>query len=373
MSANERNLGLALAAQIALERRIAAARTDYNAFAEFALRDHTGEPITQGVLHRVWQVHIAACWDAGKHPAILAPFAHGKTIQLTVGFACFMLGMDRNLRIKIVCQSDDKAMERVMGISTVLQSPAYKLVFPHVRPVPKAKAQALGKQSKWTQHEIYLDRAGFAIDPSVQAAGVLSAGTGGRADMIIFDDIVDQKNAIDEPKLRDKVAANFDNVWMQRLEPHGRVLYVGTPWHQADNTHRIMDKPAWCVLRQWVSEDFRVLDQEVYNPPAEYPLPVAAQAAPSRIKTVKVDGSSNVAEFSYDPLRHQLDVTFHNGQTYRYIEVPVQVYEALYIAPSKGKFLASQVKGRFAYQRVTQQDTMDALRAGVRALTNGTP
>jgi hypothetical protein len=165
-------------------------------------------------------------------------------------------------------------MERVMGISALIRTPRYRFVFDEVREVPKGKA-GFGKQTKWTQHEIFLQRPGFALDPSVQAAGVLSAGTGGRADLLILDDVVDQKNALDEPKLRDKVADNIDNVWMSRLEPGGRVIMIATPWHQNDYTHRIQKREVWCTLRQWVSDDFSRIEQEVYNPPVDYPIPRA--------------------------------------------------------------------------------------------------
>jgi hypothetical protein len=75
------------------------------------------------------------------------------------------------------------------------------------------------------------------------------------------------------------VIVNFDRVWMSRLEPHGRALLVGTPWHQADLHHELLRRPAWCVLRQWVSEDLSRIEQEVYNPPLDYPLPAMAGAA----------------------------------------------------------------------------------------------
>jgi hypothetical protein len=84
---------------------------------------------------------------------------------------------------------------------------------------------------------------------------------------------VDQKNAVFEPALRDKISRIIPEVWLSRLEPHGRVLYVGTAWHGADYTHQIMHNPAWSVLVQGVSDDFRCLDQWVYNPPKNYSIP----------------------------------------------------------------------------------------------------
>ena len=180
------------------------------------------------------------------------------------------------------CNTDTRAMERTMGISTVLRSPYYRLAFPEVRPVSAEKAAKTGQQSKWTQHDIYLDRPGFSLDPTFQAAGVLSGGLGARCDLLIFDDVIDQRNAIDHPAERERVIANIDNVWMSRLESDGRCLFVSNMWHQADFSHKILERPAWCVLRQWISEDFQRIEQEVYNAPPGYPLPALSGAPLAR-------------------------------------------------------------------------------------------
>lgn len=348
-SPNPVDCGLA-ASQMLAEARDAA-RRDYNAFSEFVLRDNEDHPLRQAVLHRVWQAHILACWQGGKIPAILAPFGHGKSIQLTVGRTAWELGGDVRLRVKIVCQNDLKAMERVMGVASIFRSPRYRYVFPNVREVARSEARQKGRQAKWTQHEVFLDRPGFSIDPSIQAAGVLSPGTGGRADLMIFDDVVDQRNAVDEPALREKVVDNIDRVWTQRMEPHARMLYVGTPWHQADFTHKILERPAWCVLRQWVSEDFRRLEQEVYHPPAEYPLEAVSAAVQETVQATRVD-SSNIREIAYDRVARVLEVRFVSGGRYHYYEVPQEAYAAFTVAISKGAYFAAEIRGKYAHKRV---------------------
>lgn len=268
-----------LAATEAINTRCQQARDNYHRYAEWVLRDKSGDYIRQAVIHRTWWAHIAACWAAGRHPAILAPWGHGKTNQLVIGLPTWLIGNDPTLRVKVVCNNDSRAMERVMGIGAILRSSRYRLTYPHIQAVSQEKARKTGQQSKWTQHEIYLDRPGFSLDASFHAAGVLSGGIGGRCDLLVFDDIVDQKNAIDNPADREKVVSNVDNVWMSRMEPDARLLYVGTPWHQADFSHLILERKSWCVLRQFVSEDFTRIEQEVYNAFPGYPLPPQTKAA----------------------------------------------------------------------------------------------
>lgn len=62
--------------------------------------------------------------------------------------------------------------------------------------------------------------------------------------------------------------------------------------------------------------------------------------------------SSNVARIGYDNVAGILEVTFHNGSTYHYYDVPQHIWESFKAAPSQGQFLNSQVKGYYRYSRV---------------------
>lgn len=46
-------------------------------------------------------------------------------------------------------------------------------------------------------------------------------------------------------------------------------------------------------------------------------------------------------------------VTFKGGSKYEYIDVPESVARALVAAESPGKFLNSEIKGKYAYKKVT--------------------
>ncbi|MEJ7927828.1 KTSC domain-containing protein [Sphingobium sp. AN641] len=62
--------------------------------------------------------------------------------------------------------------------------------------------------------------------------------------------------------------------------------------------------------------------------------------------------SSNLSGFGYDPGTSVLRVEFKNGGTYEYYDVPSHVVDAMKSAPSKGQFLAYQIKGTYRYARV---------------------
>lgn len=333
------------ALEVAVEHACARARSDYHDFVQFTMLDQSGRPLRQAAIHRCWDLHLRACWAAGLHPAIYAPFGHGKTVQLIGARAAFELGRNMNLRCKIVSDTDKNARNRVMEIARLLRSPKYKLVYPEVRPTSDKFRK--GTRRQWTQHEILLDRPGEAIDPSVQAFGIMGAGIGGRGDLILFDDVVNQKNAIDEPKYRDKIVEDFDMVWMSRREPWGRVALIGTLWHQLDLHHDLMRRPAWCVLVQRISEDKTHIEQEVYNPPPNYPLPSIHEGMEKR--AVRKVVSSTIRSAKYE--NEKLEIAFNSGGVYVYSGVPRSLYQGLSEATSPGKFFLEHIKGKYEFQK----------------------
>lgn len=264
------------AAYLLLKRRVMLARASFNEFVPYVMRDKDGTPLELGAIHRVWDLHIQTCWDTGKYAAVFGPWSHGKTTMM-IARICWMLGRNPNLRIKIASNTDSNAMKRVMECGRLLASPAYRQVFPNIvlakqEVGPDGRKRGTGARS--TQHHIVVKRPG-SVDASIEAVGITSSGIGGRADVMFFDDIVDQKNAIAEPGTREKICDDFDMVWMGRLEPGGFAALWGTFWHRADLHHRLLNRPAWCSLRQSISQDFERIDQDVFNPPESYPIPLA--------------------------------------------------------------------------------------------------
>lgn len=62
--------------------------------------------------------------------------------------------------------------------------------------------------------------------------------------------------------------------------------------------------------------------------------------------------SSNIASARYEDVEQILEITFHNGGTYQYYDVPAQVATAFGQAESKGSFLARAIKGNYRYAKV---------------------
>ncbi|MFT7388469.1 MAG: hypothetical protein ACI8VC_001723 [Candidatus Endobugula sp.] len=62
--------------------------------------------------------------------------------------------------------------------------------------------------------------------------------------------------------------------------------------------------------------------------------------------------SSNVAAVGHVDSSSTLQVSFNNGSTYQYFNVPVNVFLELYNASSVGGYLAKKIKGKYKYKQV---------------------
>lgn len=62
--------------------------------------------------------------------------------------------------------------------------------------------------------------------------------------------------------------------------------------------------------------------------------------------------SSNISSIGYSPDEQILEVEFHGGSVYHYLDVPPHVHEELMSAESHGKYLCREIKGTYDYRRV---------------------
>jgi hypothetical protein len=67
----------------------------------------------------------------------------------------------------------------------------------------------------------------------------------------------------------------------------------------------------------------------------------------SAMNSIQQVASSVIAEVRYDDERACLEVHFHNGRVYRYLDVPPEEYEALIHARSVGKYFNQEIRTRY--------------------------
>lgn len=78
-------------------------------------------------------------------------------------------------------------------------------------------------------------------------------------------------------------------------------------------------------------------------------LTIVSEEGNSGIKRIPV-ASSNIASIGYDKEAHILEIVFHHGAIYQYVDVPEKVYEAFMNSPSQSAYFMNEIKNKFNYQ-----------------------
>ena len=62
--------------------------------------------------------------------------------------------------------------------------------------------------------------------------------------------------------------------------------------------------------------------------------------------------SSNLESVGYDANDEILEIKFHSGGVYQYLNVPLEKYESLMSASSKGSYFSRAIKDRYRYRKI---------------------
>lgn len=213
--------------------RIRKARENVNDFIEYVFG------IVQGDIHRQW--HDLMDDERSLRTLIMAPRNHGKTTQIK-GRCIWLVGHNPDLRIKYVMGADDKAAGIVGNIGNIItENERVHKVFPELRPSNK---------DKWTTKQLFVRRNIESPDATFEADGILCSAVSGRADLLVFDDVVTPRNAVLQPSLQKHVKYQYANAWLPTLEENSPIIYAATPWTDTDLTSSIQQMDGW---KKWIS------------------------------------------------------------------------------------------------------------------------
>ena len=197
---------------VATHSFIDACRADPNPFIEYVL------DVKQAPVHEDLQDFYTEHNDCG---AGLSR-GHGKTVQ-TITRTAWDIGKDPSERIKYIQQNKDEAAKSVGMCKTIIESDRFRDVFPDIKP----------DATKWGTMAFRVVNDGLHRDSTLEGAGIFGHA-GGRASMIVYDDICDLENAIRQPSMRSQVKEAVANTWSKMLVGKRKVRRVFTPWHVAD-------------------------------------------------------------------------------------------------------------------------------------------
>jgi predicted phage terminase large subunit-like protein len=160
--------------------------------------------------------------DENDDCGVFLPRNHGKTTQLTIGRLAWEIGHNFDLRFQVVQAILADAKKTVGAVKDVIESDVYRQVFPHVVP---------DRAGDWGASSFTVKRKRVGMRDSTMTAQPIFGKAGQRSDFLVFDDIENFDNSIRQEGLRAQVKDAYRETWIPTLEPGGRQLKIGTPWH----------------------------------------------------------------------------------------------------------------------------------------------
>lgn len=157
-----------------------------------------------------------------------------------------------------------------------------------------------------------------------------------------------------EPKLLKLIESIYVKVLKYCKQPQSRLaileniaLYNNS--RNFDNYIKPLLEIGW--LKQTIPDKPRSKNQKYYTTDlGEKLLLIISINNNSGIKRIPVV-SSNIASVGYDAVKMVLEIEFHHGAVYQYLEVPKEVYEELIKSSAIGSYFMNEIKGKFEYQQ----------------------
>lgn len=186
---------------------------------------------------------------------INTPPEHAKTTTITVNYVTYRICEDPNIRVILVSHTETMAKRFLQGIKDRLASQNQNYQKLQIDFGPEGGFDA--DSASWSATQIYVSsqsRDSGEPTPTVQALGIGGAIYGNRADLIILDDCVINKNAHEYEKQMHWLQTE---VYSRLADPGGQILLVGTRLAPVDLYGEIVkpeyygdEDPPWTYLSQ---------------------------------------------------------------------------------------------------------------------------
>jgi predicted phage terminase large subunit-like protein len=196
--------------------------------------------------------------SAGNRIHIELPRGHLKSWIVTQGWAIQEMLKNPDVRILLVFNTETNATKCLRFIRGFLSRGSYLSGF-----------YGPFETDVWSQDELQIrQRKTPQVAPTFMAAGLQKTLTSQHFDIIIADDLVDLEN-VRTKEARDKVYEFYLSLF-DLLEPDGRIVVIGTRYHQDDLYARILEENSlhhhWSTfLRRCYKEDGEVLFPEKFS------------------------------------------------------------------------------------------------------------
>ena len=156
------------------------------------------------------------------------PPRHGKSELTSYLYLAWLMGNHPESKIIQATHTAELAMRFGRKVRNLMDSDAYREVFPDVRLAADSKAAGRWETSKGGEYF---------------ASGVGGAMTGRGADFLVIDDPHSEQDALSETAM-EKAYEWYTSGPRQRLQPGGKILLVMTRWSKVDLTAQVLNDQA---------------------------------------------------------------------------------------------------------------------------------
>jgi hypothetical protein len=190
--------------------------------------------------------------DKFKQALGLLPRGHSKTEMTAVNYASWMIGNHPEIHIGLVSKGATLATDTATAVITRIESDKkFKAVFGSLKPF---------KPRMWTKHAFTVRRTEISKNPTLKATGLFGQITGGRSDLIIADDIIDEENVASKLQIR-KTSLWVNKILFPTLYPWGAIVFIGTRFHYADIYSELLKKwsSGCCMIRKAIIDEDKAI------------------------------------------------------------------------------------------------------------------
>jgi hypothetical protein len=214
------------------------------AYAELLLQDELGNPIKPAPHHVLW-IRLM-CDERIKQLLIVAPPESAKTTWAISAFCGLHIGVFPEYPIILGSVTGDVAELRALSLRAMVDTPDWQACFPDIKPVRGSKGLKW-ESMQWSVAPFGVPYPG-RIHPTVAAAGTQGTVIGGRARLVIGDDLLDYDSTRTAFQ-RDATHQWAHNSFFSRsVAQIGRKILIGNAWHHDDLYARAQDpKSGWVV------------------------------------------------------------------------------------------------------------------------------
>lgn len=272
-TARQQQIAQANALRMALRRRVqqdvqaeSLTPEGVSAYAALHLTTDSGLPVLPAPHHRVW-LHFLCNAQITKL-LIIAPPESAKTTWVLSAFTGAYIGAYPERSVIIASSTGPIAEKRSLSLRNAVYSQAWRATYPNLAPAVGLPWKAM----QWSLAPGGIPHPG-RLHPTISSYGTGGSVVGSRADLIVADDILDDKNTATGYQ-REFISHWFHTTLYSRLKSQtGRIVVIGTAWHSDDLYARLRRDGHWTIVHVRLLADEHESQQAYIQYPDSYTGP----------------------------------------------------------------------------------------------------